>query len=216
MRGLYLQYAEEEASNLTKSFWFGKFLQTLSEDELLNCREESQHTQPEHEQFAVSQSKHEQFAASQSEQEQFTVSQQSEGVMSSTQCRCGHKSSVYERMGRAKEPLWVHVERAEECLRTRDSSLSPLVHRLVVDSMKETHTLTTSEPPSLERVALPSLAVLKEDLTLEWSVVAAFLGKGINVRTIVYTCRSCLNACVFIPLLQLCRCSLWRRLFDGS
>lgn len=34
----YLQYAAEQSSNLIRSFWYGKFLQTVPNDALLSCK----------------------------------------------------------------------------------------------------------------------------------------------------------------------------------
>ena len=144
----YLHCAEEERSDLTKSFWFGKFLQSLSADVLLRCRQWAQRAQ------------HGASTRDMSEENGSDVS--------------------FAPTGKTEEPLWVHVKRADECLRSCKTSLSPLVHRLIVDSMRHAHMRTIDEPQSLVMASLP-LAVLREDHTLEWTAVASYLGSGMYI-----------------------------------
>ena len=42
----YLQYAAEQGSNLIRSFWYGKFLQTVPNDALLSCKATQALVQP--------------------------------------------------------------------------------------------------------------------------------------------------------------------------
>ena len=87
------------------------------------------------------------------------------------------RSAVFQTVGRSQEPLWVVVGRAGESVRGSESdecysALSPLVHRLVVETMSAG---TTAEETS-------SLAgVLRHDHTLEWSEVEVYLGTGMTL-----------------------------------
>ena len=138
----YLQHAEEQDSVLTKSFWFGKFLQTLSDEVLLSCREHACRTQ----------------------QQENSPGQPLAETVVATRVTYSHESVISEPIGRDGLPLWLHVQRANVCMQLSESSLSPLVHKVVVQSVRI--------------AALPSLSVLREDHTLDWSEVAIFLGSG--------------------------------------
>lgn len=150
----YLHYAEEEVSELTKSFWFGKFLQTLPDDVLLSCRKQE---------LRVRQQEHQ---PSQATTPQDTAETRSKHAHD-------YKTVIFEPLGRSELPLWLYVQRADKCLQSCESSLSPLVHKLVVEPIQNT-TITDTCAVMLP----PASSVLRLDLTLEWSEVATFLGSG--------------------------------------
>ena len=147
----YLQYAEEQVSELTKSFWFGKFLQTLSDEVLLSCREHAQ-TEPV-------------------QQQEHSANHPMEETPMATRVVCNRKNVVSGPTGCDELPLWLHVQRADRSMQSSETSLSPLVHELVVQSMR-----------NASDVSLPSLSVLREDHILDWNKVAVFLGNGATIR----------------------------------
>ena len=154
----YLQYAEEQESELIRSFWFGKFLQTLTSEVLLSCRKQG---------LPEQQKKHITDQAT-------TPPPLSDQKHDHTH---DHESVIFQPLGRAGLPLWVHVQRAERCMQSHESSLSPAVHRLVVAAAAADLTGLAAEaavtPPP------PPASVLRPDLTLEWSRVATYLGSGV-------------------------------------
>ena len=169
--GYYLLHTDEEqCHHLTKSFWFGKFLQSLPYNVLHECRHYAQtlpphkHTSPVTQQTVVD--------TKRTESETPIVLQQ----VYNPNC------VIFQTID--KDPLWVHVQKADNCMRQsslraseHSSVLSPMVYRLVVDSMSMPVSSTVG--PATEPGQESLLAgVLREDLTLDWSKVATYLGSG--------------------------------------
>ena len=184
---LYLHQAEKEPSpHAIRSFWLGRFLQTLPEAVLLRCREHNAgscqnlqvtpkhvHTLPDlqmHTQLppawqweleelgdSLAREKNTQFAAA---------------AAATKNAAFTSKDAIFQLTGKSREPLWLHVQRADECLRSlgeqNSSSLSPAVHRLVVESIA-----VATDPTE------PQETVLRPDGTLDWGNVETFLGTGI-------------------------------------
>ena len=157
----YLQYAEEQESELIRSFWFGKFLQTLTSEVLLSCRKQGL---PEQQKEHITDQATAPPPPLSDQKHDHTRNHELESV-------------IFQPLGRAGLPLWVHVQRAERCMQSHESSLSPAVHRLVVAPAAADLTGVAAEaavtPPP------PPASVLRPDLTLEWSRVATFLGSGV-------------------------------------
>lgn len=141
----YLHHAEEQTSDLTKSFWYGKFLQVLPKSVFLRCREQLRSISPQQDTLCQP-----------NPQEQAPV----------TTHACD--DVIFKPLRCATLPLWVHVQNADRCLQFCESSLSPLVHKLVVGAAVRT----------ISDSSAPLSSVLRPDLTLEWSEVATFLGSG--------------------------------------
>ena len=169
----YLQYAEEQESELIRSFWFGKFLQTLTSEVLLSCRKQGL---PEQQKEHITDQATAPPPPLSDQKHDHTRDHELESV-------------IFQPLGHAGLPLWVHVQRAERCMQSHESSLSPAVHRLVAAAAAADLTgeaAVTPPPP-------PPASVLRPDLTLEWSRVATFLGSGVYssivvcVDTIMYT-----------------------------
>ena len=164
--GYYLRHTDEEqCHHLTKSFWFGKFLQSLPYNVLHECRHYAQTLPPHKHTSPVVDTKR-------TESETPIVLQQ----VYNPNC------VIFQTIG--KDPLWVHVQKADECMRQsslraseHSSTLSPMVYRLVVESMSMpvSSTVGPATEPGQESLLT---GVLREDLTLDWSKVATYLGSG--------------------------------------
>ena len=165
--GLYLHQAEREPSlQATRSFWLGKFLQALPESVLFSCREHIGRTKPtpiDPQQWPT--------AVQEQETEELELNVKRISVATAENMR-DSKDDVFQLAGGSREPLWVHVQRADDCLRWRGrhtcTSLSPTVHRLVVESVVESATVDPLPGP-----------LLRPDATLDWTTVETFLGNGI-------------------------------------
>ena len=171
---LCLQQAEEEPSHSLRCFWLGKFLSSLPEDILLSCR---QHGNKRVSGGEPSTTKHlhtQTLLDIQRTEEPAEFPREKNDSLSATGSACDSNNVILRPSGGSGEPLWVHVERAEESLRSSNggscSSLSPAVHRLLVGSV------TDSLPPA-------PLCVLTPGFTLDWSQVETFLGTGKKTLT---------------------------------
>jgi hypothetical protein len=167
---LYLHQAEREPSlQATRSFWLGKFLQALPESVLFSCREHIGRTgqqkkppiDPQHQiQWPT--------AVQEQETEEVELNVKRISVAAAENVR--DSKDVFQLAGGSREPLWVHVQRADDCLRWPGrqtcTSLSPTVHRLVVESV----VAATADP-------LPG--PLRPDATLDWTTVETFLGNDV-------------------------------------
>lgn len=189
---LYLHQAEKEPSpHAIRSFWLGKFLQTLPEAVLLRCQEHNVgrcqdlqvtpkhvHTLPDH------QIQTQLPLAQQGESEELGDSPAREkntqfAAAATKNAAFDSKDAIFQLAGKSREPLWLHVQRADECLRSlgeqNSSSLSPAVHTLVVESIA-----MPTDPTE------PQETVLRPDGTLDWGNVEIFLVTGTVLR-IFYT-----------------------------
>lgn len=181
---LYLHQAEKEPSpHAIRSFWLGRFLQTLPEAVLLRSREHNagscQNSQvtPKHVYTLPDHQMHTQLPpAQQWESEKLGDSPAREkntqfAAAVTKNAAFDSIDAIFQLAGKSREPLWLHVQRADECLRSlgeeNSSSLSPAVHRLVVESIA-----VATDPTE------PQETVLRPDGTLDWSNVETFLGTG--------------------------------------
>ena len=171
-----LHQAEEEQSHLTRSFWLGKFLQALPKGVLLSCRRHSSGQQehrlptkhalvfPDQQTVAPHNQGHQQ----QQQTEGDSLQEKVTSVAAATESVRVSNEVILRPAGRLGEPLWLHVWRADVCVRSSGggdscSSLSPAVRRLVVESA-----VAGTAPQTL----------LRPDHTLDWAQVEIFLGAG--------------------------------------
>ena len=172
---LYLQQAEREPlSQATRSFWLGKFLQSLPDGVLLSCREHigNEKPHPTTEYAAV--------LSEQQPQTPITVVQQGEteevALNEKGAATENTNNVVLQLTGVSKEPLWLHVKRADECLgrgtpSSSSSYLSPAVYRLVVESVV-----------AADSLPLPGSILRSDTFTLDWGTLETFLGTGIYTQ----------------------------------
>lgn len=137
-----LRLAGHEGSSLTRSFWFGKFLQLLSEEELI---------------------KHEQSLAHVPSTTSFTCS-----VSAATH---NLKEELESRSDSCPpDSRRPEIAEALKCLKHCETSLSPNVYDLVVNSALS----TPSEPLS----SIFKSSFLLADSTLDWDKVSVHLDEG--------------------------------------
>jgi hypothetical protein len=185
----YLHQAEEDTSQLTKSFWLGKFLQALPDEVLHSCREQQVTETPSStcrvsSEHACSSTQRQTEDPVATTQQQTGHTSQQEGPVTSQQTTLAAKiydldSVVFQPAGRSRELLWLHVQRAEECVRQwpggeTSTALSPAVHRLVVGAMAEA---TAALAPSSAELLLSHQRLCSEQTTL-WTGVKWELSLG--------------------------------------
>ena len=165
----FLRLAGDDGSSLTRSFWFGKFLQQLPEDELSKLG----------------------LSGSRSVSGLIQALRQS----SSSNSACSDSSSLSKDGERREIKLTssvgsFDVEEVMKCLTDSKTSLSPNVYDIVVNS---THSL----PPTLLSSILQS-SFLRKDCTLDWDTVALHLEecKGTSHLNNHYTCHMILYSFV--------------------
>ena len=184
-----LRLACDEGSSLTRSFWYGKFLQLLPKEEtvkysqplthhgaqstLINSSEAAALSQPTGgEEEKIARLTHAQALSSSDggnvdSMIQFdTKAEQSNKKHRSTDnidLRSAFCSPDFERLG-------PHITEALKCLKHCETSLSPNVYDLVVNSIQ-------SAP--LERLMpISESTFLLKDCTLDWAVVSVHFNNG--------------------------------------
>ena len=197
-----LQLACSDGSSLTRSFWCGKFLQLLPEEEAVKYTQlfhftgqstsisTSEQTvagalnQPitdEEDTIAATHPTHLR-ASSSSDGENLDPaielvtgrpSKKEEGIVTRGDSRGDVHSQDFRR----------HILKALKCLKQCETSLSPNVHNLVVDSFHG-----QSAPADLV-TSLSKSSFLLKDCTLDWDVVSLHLNSG-NLAAVI-SIRSC-------------------------
>ena len=180
-----LRLACGEGSSLTRSFWYGKFIQLLPEEEIIKCDQLLTHhgaqltpvsssetvallSQPMGgEEEKISQLTHAQALSSPDGGDVDSLihidtekDHKERGITDNTESKGGDSSLNFRP----------HIVEALKCLKHCETSLSPNVYDLVVNSLQ-------SAPP--EHLVLTSESTfLLKDCTLDWDVVSLHLNNG--------------------------------------
>ena len=174
-----LRRARGEGSSLTCSFWYGKFLQLLPEEKAVKC------IQPFIRQGTLINSSS-QIAANQpvdGEEGEIPLLTTHAQALSSPDggnvdsliqfdTEKGDKTQkITESRGDVSSlDYGPHIVEALKCLRHCETSLSPNVHDLVVNSIQ-------SAPPD-HLASISQSSFLLKDCTLDWNVVSVLLNNG--------------------------------------
>ena len=173
-----LRLAGGEGSSLTRSFWYGKFLQLLPEEELVKYNQPLTH----HGAQSIPVNSSESPALGQPMDEK--ISQLTHALVLSS-CDGGNLIELNTEQSERNttrlggdvcspdfELLRPHIVEALKCLKCHETSLSPNVYDLVVNSIQ-------SAPPDLDLSAsISESAFLLKDCTLNWDVLSLHLNKG--------------------------------------
>ena len=178
-----LRLACGEGSSLTRSFWYGKFLQLLPEEEIIKC--DQSFIIPHHGARLTPVSSSETAALNRprgGEEEKISQLTHAQALSSSDvgnvdslihlNTEKDHKEQgITESSGNVSSPdFGPHIVEALKCLKHCKTSLSPNVYDLVVNSIQ-------SAPP--EHLVLTSESTfLLKDCTLDWDVVSLLLNNG--------------------------------------
>lgn len=198
-----LRLAGGEGSSLTRSFWYGKFLQLLPEEEIVKCNQPLAHQGAQ----STPVSSSETAALSQpmdSEEEETTrlthaqapsssysgnvdsaiqhdadKGDKKQGITDNMELRGGVYSTDFENLG-------PHILEALKCLKRCETSLSPNVYDLVVNSIECA--------PSECKASISESAFLLTDCTLDWDVVSVHFNNGnLDYHSLLCTFIVCLN-----------------------
>ena len=174
-----LRLADGEGSSLTRSFWYGKFLQLLPEEEIVK------YSQPltQHGAQSIPVNSSETAAPGQSIDEKISqlthalVLSSSDGgnLDSAIELDTEQSEGITTRLGGDIcspdfELLRPHIVEALKYLKCHETSLSPNVYDLVVNSIQ-------SVPPELV-LSISESAFLLKDCTLDWDIVSLHLNNG--------------------------------------
>ena len=191
-RKYLLSARAERSSNLVRSFWYGKYLQTIPNEALLSCKQT----------LSLSQSLEAQCAAEHSERREAAPTSSSLEINTTP-------SSSEVSIGYCVVP--VEVQRALQCMGSCSSSLSPAVHELVVGSMCQVAGAVGGIPCSVIRC---------DDCTLEWSEVGKLLGDGRRSclpYCVVCVCVCvCVRVCTCIYVIYLSACNVFHMQSESS
>jgi hypothetical protein len=181
-----LRRARGEGSSLTRSFWYGKFLQLLPEEKTVNFFQPSTHqqtllinsssqtaAQPEMggEEEKISQlTPHAQALSSGSDGRKVDSSiqldaEKSDRTQGITESSCLNVSSL---------DFGAHIVEALKCLKYCETSLSPNVYDLVVNSIQS----RSAAPPEHLASRISQSSFLLRDCTLDWNIVSVYLNNG--------------------------------------
>ena len=204
-----LRLACGEGSSLTRSFWYGKFLQLLQEEEIIKHDQLLTHYRTQ----LTPVSSSETVALSQPmDGDKEKISQLAHAQALSSLGGRNVDSSIHLDIEKDKKEQGItdntemkdsldyrpHMVEALKCLKHSETSLSPNVYDLIINSIQ-------SAPP--EHLVLTSeLMFLLKDCTLDWDVISLYLNNGnlVTVTLIILKMPVWLDLSCYVTFLPVC------------
>ena len=183
-----LKRARAERSSLTRSFWYGKFLQQLPEENAVEYIQPSTHqgtrlTTPVNSSSQTAALLSQPVGGKEKNISPLTTHAQ---VLSSPDGGNMDSSIQRDTENGEKTPQGIikpcgdvspldfgpHIAEALKCLRHCETSLSPAVYDLIVNSIQ-------FAPPAEHLASISQSSLLLKDCTLDWNIVSVLFNNGI-------------------------------------